>query len=70
MGPASSVRMGDYKLIESFRSGEVELYNLKADLGEQNNLAALMPELAERMKQMLVDWRTEVDAPVVKDNHK
>jgi arylsulfatase A-like enzyme len=62
--------MGDYKLIESFRSGEVELYNLKADLGEQNNLAALMPELAERMKQMLVDWRTEVDAPVVKDNHK
>jgi hypothetical protein len=48
----------------------VELYNLKADLGEQNNLAALMPELAERMKQMLVDWRTEVDAPVVKDNHK
>ncbi len=70
MGPASSVRMGDYKLIEPFRSGEVELYNLKADLGEQNNLAAQMPELAERMKQMLVDWRTEVDAPVVKDNHK
>ena len=37
--PAAAVRMGDWKLIEFFENGELELYNLKEDLGEKNNLA-------------------------------
>jgi arylsulfatase A-like enzyme len=57
MGPSGAVRMGDYKLIEVYETGAVELYNLREDLGEGNDLASQMPELAERMQQKLHDWR-------------
>jgi len=57
MGPAGAVRRGDFKLVEVFETGQVELYNLRDDLGEQNNLAAEMPELTGNLTQMLHDWR-------------
>ncbi|MEM7394761.1 MAG: sulfatase, partial [Verrucomicrobiota bacterium] len=55
--PSSAVREGDYKLIEHFEDGSVELYNLKEDLGERNDLSEQMPELAARLKQSLEAWR-------------
>ncbi|HUV65428.1 MAG TPA: hypothetical protein VMW24_16145 [Sedimentisphaerales bacterium] len=42
-GPVSSIRQGDWKLIEYFEYGRVELYNLKKDIGEKNNLAEKEP---------------------------
>jgi len=60
--PGGAVRVGDYKLIEFFEDNRVELYNLKADLGEQDNLAARMPEKAAELRRMLHRWRTEVGA--------
>ncbi len=57
MGPAGAVRMGDYKLIEVYETGAVELYNLKADIGEQNDLAPSMPELTAKLTKKLHDWR-------------
>lgn len=60
--PGGAVRVGDYKLIEFFEDNRVELYNLKADLGEQNDLAAAMPEKVVELKRMLHEWRAEVGA--------
>jgi arylsulfatase A-like enzyme len=57
MGPAGAVRKGDYKLVEVYETGAVELYNLRNDIGEEKNLARAMPELAASMKKMLHDWR-------------
>jgi len=62
--PASAVRQGDFKLIEFFEDGKIELYNLKDDLGEKNNLAGTMPDKAEELHSMLVEWRKSVKAPV------
>jgi arylsulfatase A-like enzyme len=62
MGPAGAVRMGDYKLVEVFETGKVELYNLRDDIGEQNDLAASMPELTEQLQQMLHEWREQSGA--------
>jgi arylsulfatase A-like enzyme len=42
--PYSALRQGDWKLIEFLEDDHVELYNLKADIGEQNDLAKTMPE--------------------------
>ena len=44
--PGSSVREGDWKLIEFFEDGRLELYNLADDIGEERNLAAEEPERA------------------------
>ena len=60
--PGAAVRLGDYKLIEFFEDGSVELYNLAKDLGEQNNLAKKMSDKAAELQQMLHDWQKSVNA--------
>ena len=62
--PASAVLQGDWKLIEFFEDGKIELYNLKDDLGEKNDLAGTMPDKAEELHRTLIEWRKSVDAPV------
>jgi arylsulfatase A-like enzyme len=62
--PGGAVRMGDWKLIEYFEDGGQELYNLKADIGEEHNLAASETETAGRLREKLVAWRKTVDAPM------
>ncbi|WP_248930404.1 sulfatase [Paenibacillus hamazuiensis] len=62
--PGSSVRAGDYKLIEFFEDGRLELYDLKNDISEEHNLAARFPELAERLRAKLAAWRKSVEAKI------
>jgi arylsulfatase A len=57
-----AVRVGDYKLIEWYDDGSVELYNLVDDIGEQHDLAAEMPERAGAMKTRLDNWLEESGA--------
>ena len=59
---AGAIRQGDWKLIEFFDTGAVELYNLRDDLGEKKDLAAAMPEKARELQKMLADWRQTVGA--------
>lgn len=59
---ASAVRKGDYKLLEFYADGRIELYNLKKDPGETKNLAGVMPEKAAALKQLLDAWKREVNA--------
>ncbi len=66
--PFGSVRKGDYKLIEYFEDGRLELYNLKEDIGEQHNLAHEMPEKAEELKKTLYEWRKSVNAQMMTPN--
>lgn len=62
--PGSAMRSGDWKLIEYFEDGKLELYNLGTDLGERNNLAEEMPEKAAELHRKLIQWRRETNAPV------
>ena len=58
--PHGIVRQGDFKLIEYFEDGRLELYNLKTDIGEHDNLAASQRDKAREMQQVLADWRKQV----------
>jgi len=60
--PGSSMRMGDYKLIEFFEDGRLELYNLKKDVEEEYNIAEETKELTDKMHGMLKRWQVEVQA--------
>lgn len=74
IGPCGAIRAGDYKLIEWFDESifgpdnRFELYNLKEDIGEQTNLAKEMPEKVCKLKEMLQDWRNEVNAQMLTPN--
>jgi arylsulfatase A-like enzyme len=60
--PSGAARVGDYKLVEWFEDGRLELYDLSADIGESRDLTAVRPELASQLHQILVEWRRSVDA--------
>jgi arylsulfatase A-like enzyme len=66
--PASSVRFGDYKLIEFFEDGRLELYNLRDDLEEKYDLASVMPGKAQELRKMLDGWRRSIDAKIPQKN--
>jgi arylsulfatase A-like enzyme len=66
--PGGAIRMGDYKLIEFYEDGKLELYNLKDDIGEKRNLASHMPEQAKEMWEMLNAWRKAVNAQMPTPN--
>lgn len=70
--PSSAIREGDMKLVEFFENGgRRELYNLKTDPGEEHNLAAELPEHADRLTQALREWQRETGADLpVGDNPK
>ena len=52
----SAIREGDHKLIHFYDTDSVELYNLKNDIGEKNDLSGKMPQLASRLKNKLKVW--------------
>jgi arylsulfatase A-like enzyme len=68
--PGGVIRRGDFKLIEFYENGKLELYNLKQDIGEHHNLASAQPERAKELQGMLANWRTRVDAVMPKPNPK
>ena len=74
IGPCGAVRCGDYKLIEWFGEticgpgNRFELYNLKKDIAEQNNLTKEMPEKTKELKKMLESWRNKVNAQMLTPN--
>ncbi|MEA3406466.1 MAG: sulfatase [Chloroflexota bacterium] len=66
--PGSSLRAGDHKLIEFFEDGRIELYDLRQDVSEEENLAEEKPELALRLKRLLAGWRESVEAKIPEPN--
>jgi arylsulfatase A-like enzyme len=60
--PAGSVRKGDYKLVELYETGKVELYNLKEDISESNDLSEKMKEKTMELYALLTNWRKQVNA--------
>ncbi|HQU42091.1 MAG TPA: sulfatase [Pirellulales bacterium] len=60
--PVSSVRAGDWKLLEFYEDGHRELYNLADDLGEERDLARQQPDRTSKLADQLAAWRKEVGA--------
>jgi arylsulfatase A-like enzyme len=59
---SSAIRKGDYKLVDLFALGKKELYNIKKDIGEQNDIAAANPKLVDELYAELDAWRKKVGA--------
>lgn len=66
--PGGAVRMGDWKLIQRYEDGSLELYNLKNDISETTNLASQDPKRAQTMLEKLVAWRRDVKANMPRPN--
>lgn len=68
--PGQTIRKGDWKLHYYFEDGSTQLYNLKDDIGEKNNLADKNPKKAEELLGLLQKWNIDVKAPKVAELNK
>jgi arylsulfatase A len=55
-----AVRQGDWKVL--IDGDDVLLFNLRADIGERNDLASQRPDLTLKLLPLLGRWETDVDA--------
>lgn len=73
--PSIAVHEGDWKLIRIFHGGEAgahryQLFNLKEDIGEKNNLAEKTPDQVERLDALIESFLEETKAvrPIANPN--
>ena len=62
--PSSVILKGDYKLIRYYEYDSYELFNLKEDISEINDLAETMPVLARSLLRELEEWIRNTNAPI------
>lgn len=75
--PVSVIRKGDWKLLMFHEewsldggmdnismNNAIELYNLKEDIGEVNNLASNNTEKRDELLQDLIKWQSDIKAPI------
>ena len=55
-----AVRNGDWKLLRD--GDDLLLFNLKTDIGERNDLAAMRPDLVSKLRPLIAAWEKDVDA--------
>ncbi|MFT5522495.1 MAG: arylsulfatase A [Pirellulaceae bacterium] len=60
--PHGAIRDRDWRLVRFYGSGNVELYNLAEDISEKNDLAAQMPDIANRLNDKLSVWLKDTGA--------
>ncbi len=60
------VRSGQWKLLSN-KAGNLELYDLEADLGETKNLAKDHPEIVKRLQSVFDNWKAQMGESISKD---
>ena len=56
-----AIRSDQWKAVRKSPGGEFELYNIKDDIGEENNIANLHPEVISKIEKFVQSARTESD---------
>jgi len=66
--PAGAVRKGNYKLIEFFDDGHLELYDLENDVGETRDIKNEYPTIAGELYDLLKGWQEQTKAKMPERN--
>ena len=68
INPYSIIRNGDWKLIKRYDGKPFELFNLKNDLSEKNDLSQDMPEKVKELNEEIMIWLLKTNARVPRAN--
>jgi arylsulfatase A-like enzyme len=60
--PYSIIRDGNWKLIKWYEGRTFELYNLKRDISESNDLASSKPSKVKKLNRKLEEWLVHAEA--------
>ena len=68
---ARAILTDDYKLvIDGEKKTGVELFDLKKDPGEENNLAKVHPDIVQTLSKQLYDWQSSVLNSLMEQDYK
>lgn len=68
IAPYSIIRAGNWKLIKRYEGKMFELFNLKTDLSEKNDLSEKMPEKVKELDAKLTRWLWATGAKLPRPN--
>lgn len=60
---AFAMRSGDFKLLQFIDTNKIELYNLKEDISEENDISSSNPTKTKEMLALLKNWKSEYLVP-------
>jgi arylsulfatase A-like enzyme len=66
--PGGAVRYKNFKLIEYFENGTIQLFDLDKDIGELNDISKVNPEKTKELQEMLHQWRKNINAKMMPPN--
>lgn len=58
--PISAIRVGDYKLVKTWKENRLELFDLSIDISEADDLSVRMPERTQKLDALLTKYLEEV----------
>jgi arylsulfatase A-like enzyme len=64
--PNLAIQQGKWKLLINYDGSNMQLYNLKADPDESNNIRELHQNIANKLKEKLIRWRSNM--PKIRNN--
>lgn len=67
---ATAIRSGNYKLLDFYKQGRIELYDLQSDPGENHNLVNEKPELVKELRAKINTWRAETNVKMEEGKNK
>lgn len=67
-GPHSALFLGNHKLMKFYEDGRLALFDIAADISEQNDLAKQMPTKVAELDALLVKYLRDIDAQMAVPN--
>ena len=64
-----AIRHGNWKLLKN-KEGNIELYDLLADISEKNDLTKENPQVVEKLQNEFTEWRSQMATPMGRAKNK
>jgi arylsulfatase A len=62
--PVSAIRVGDYKLVKTWKENRLELFDLSIDISEADDLSGRMPDRTQKLDALLTKYLDEVGGDI------
>ena len=67
-GPHSALFLGSHKLMKFYEDGRLALFDIEADISEQNDLSQQMPQRVKELDGLLIKYLRDIDAQMATPN--
>lgn len=67
---STAIRSGNYKLIDFYQQGRIELFDLSKDISETKNIATEKPDVTKKLMAKIEKWRKDLNVNMPSDKKR